>query len=78
LGWVHGADAPGWGLVSGVVLTITTVHLALCEMRLGTLPSRNSFLPLIPRLPTTSMSARRSWAAARMAEAGSGSTATRP
>ena len=59
------------------VFTMTTVQRALCEMRLGTLPSRNSLRPLIPALPTTRTSAPASSAARTMAVAGSASTTTR-
>jgi hypothetical protein len=54
---------------SSAVFTITTVQRALCETRFGTLPSRNSFRPAIPMLPTTSTSASSASAAAMIAEA---------
>ena len=38
------------------VFTMITVHLALWETRLGTLPRRNSLRPAIPTLPTTTTS----------------------
>ncbi len=39
-----------------VVFTMITVQRALWLIRFGTLPSRNSFRPAIPALPTTSTS----------------------
>ncbi len=62
--------------IPSVVLTITTVQRALCEMRFGTLPSRNSLRPLMPAFPTTSTSAFSSAAASTIACGGSGWTRT--
>ncbi len=62
---------------SVAVFTITTVQRALCEMRLGTLPSRNSLRPLMPALPTTRTSAPASSASRTIDMAGSSSTMTR-
>jgi hypothetical protein len=59
-----------------VVLTMITVHRALWLMRFGTLPSRNSFRPAIPALPTTSTSISASSAAWTIAIAGSSSITT--
>ena len=52
------------------VFTMTTVHGAVCETRLGTLPSRNSVRSLMLRLPTTTMSACSSSATCTIASAG--------
>ena len=53
------------------VFTITTEHLALCETRLGTLPSRNSVRSRMPTLPTTTRSTRSCSQTRTMASAGS-------
>jgi hypothetical protein len=52
-------------------LTMTTVHLALWETRLGTLARRNSSRSLMLALPTTTMSARSSSATRTIASHGS-------
>src|SRR5581483_7019740 len=62
---------------SSAVFTITTVQRALCDTRLGTLPSRNSLRPLMPMLPTTRTSAFSAAAAETIAADGSSAAATR-
>ena len=66
----------GFGTAPSVVLTMTTVQRAACEMRFGMLPSRNSFRPPMPALPTTSTSACSSSTVRTTAPATSGSTFT--
>ena len=63
--------------IPSVVLTMTTVQRALCEIRFGTLPSRNSLRPLMPAFPTTRTSAPSSMAASTIARGGSGWMRTR-
>ena len=58
------------------VLTMMTVQRALCEMRFGTLSSKNCVRPCIPALPTTRTSAPASSAVLTMTFAASSSTNT--
>ena len=53
----------GSGSVPCVLLTMTTVQVAVCETRFGMLARRNFFRPLIPALPTTTTSTALSAAA---------------